>query len=116
MKAACERAARRFRELGCRVEEVAPKWPSPQAAWRTMFLGGIAARLGPALRERRDDIDAGLVAIADETRSWSPTQYVQAWFDRLAWEEHPRAALRALRPAADADDRVRGLQGRPRRP
>lgn len=55
-----------------------------------MFLGGIAARLGPALRERRDDIDAGLVAIADECRSWTPTQYVQAWFDRLAWEEHPR--------------------------
>jgi aspartyl-tRNA(Asn)/glutamyl-tRNA(Gln) amidotransferase subunit A len=90
VKAACERAARRFRELGCRVEEVTPKWPSPQAAWRTMFLGGIAARLGPALRDRRDDIDPGLVAIADETRSWSPTQFVQAWFDRLAWEEHPR--------------------------
>src|SRR6266850_1988198 len=88
--AACERAARRFRELGCRVEQVTPKWPSPQAAWRTMFLGGIAARLGPALRERRDDIDPGLAAIADETRTWSPTQFVQAWFDRLAWEEHPR--------------------------
>ena len=87
---ACGRAARRFRELGCRVEEVAPKWPSPQAAWRTMFLGGIAARLGPALRDRRDDIDPGLAAIADETRGWSPTQYVQSWFDRLAWEEHPR--------------------------
>ena len=87
---ACERAARRFRELGCRVEEVTPKWPSPHAAWRTMFLGGIAARLGPALRDRRADIDPGLVAIADETHSWSPTQFVQAWFDRLAWEEHPR--------------------------
>jgi aspartyl-tRNA(Asn)/glutamyl-tRNA(Gln) amidotransferase subunit A len=90
VKAVCERAARRFRELGCRVEEVAPKWPTPQQTWRTMFLGGIAARLGPALRERRQDIDPGLAAIADETRSWGPTQFVQAWFDRLAWEEHPR--------------------------
>ncbi|MGH7365588.1 MAG: amidase, partial [Candidatus Rokuibacteriota bacterium] len=90
VKAAGERAARRFRELGCRVEEIAPGWPSPQAAWRTMFLGGIAARLGPALRDRRDDIDPGLVAIAEETRSWSPTRFVEAWFDRLAWEEHPR--------------------------
>jgi aspartyl-tRNA(Asn)/glutamyl-tRNA(Gln) amidotransferase subunit A len=90
VKTACERAARRFRELGCRVEEIAPRWPSPQGAWRTMFLGGIAARLGPALRERRDDIDPGLLAIADETRNWGPTQFVQAWFDRLAWEEHPR--------------------------
>ncbi|HXA95348.1 MAG TPA: amidase [Candidatus Dormibacteraeota bacterium] len=90
VKALCERAARRFRELGCRVEEVAPKWPSPHQAWRTMFLGGIAARLGPALRERREDVDPGLAAIADETARWGPTQFVQAWFDRLAWEEHPR--------------------------
>ena len=37
-----------------------------------MFLGGIAARLGPALRERRDDIDPGLVAIADETPRLEP--------------------------------------------
>jgi aspartyl-tRNA(Asn)/glutamyl-tRNA(Gln) amidotransferase subunit A len=90
VKTVCERAARRFRELGCRVEEIAPKWPSPHAAWRTVFLGGITARLGPALRDRRDDIDPGLVALADETAGWSPTHYVQAWFDRLAWEEHPR--------------------------
>jgi aspartyl-tRNA(Asn)/glutamyl-tRNA(Gln) amidotransferase subunit A len=90
VKTACARAARRFRELGCRVEEIAPEWPSPQAAWRTMFLGGIAARLGPALRERRDDIDPGLLTIADEVRGWDSTRFVQAWFDRLAWEEHPR--------------------------
>jgi aspartyl-tRNA(Asn)/glutamyl-tRNA(Gln) amidotransferase subunit A len=90
VRAVCERAARRFRELGCRVEEVAPKWPSPHGAWRSIFVGGIAVRLGEALRERRDDIDPGLVAVAEETRSWGPTQFVQAWFDRLAWEEHPR--------------------------
>ena len=90
VKAVCERAARRFREMGCRVEAIEPKWPSPHAAWRTMFLGGIAARLGPALRDRRDDIDPGLLALADGTAGWSPTHYVQAWFDRLAWEEHPR--------------------------
>ena len=44
------------------------------------------ARAARAARRHRP----GLVAIADETRSWSPTQFVQAWFDRLAWEEHPR--------------------------
>ena len=63
VSAACARAARRFRELGCRVEEVAPRWPSPHAAWRTMFLGGIAARLGPALRDRAEDIDPGLAPL-----------------------------------------------------
>src|SRR5260370_15505703 len=40
---ACERAARRFRELGCRVEEVAPKWPSPHAASPYTVLRRIAA-------------------------------------------------------------------------
>ena len=31
--AICARAARAFRELGCRVEEVKPAWPSPRDAW-----------------------------------------------------------------------------------
>ena len=29
--AVCARAAKRFRELGCRVEEVNPRWPSTAA-------------------------------------------------------------------------------------
>ncbi len=90
VKAACEKAARRFRELGCRVEEVEPKWPSPIDPWKVIFCGGIAARLQPFLAERRHDIDAGLAAIVDETFSWKPTRYVQAWFDRLTWGDHPR--------------------------
>ncbi len=90
VKAACEKAARRFRELGCRVEEVNPGWPSPKDAWEAIFCGGIAARLAPYLGERRADIDAGLAAIIDEALTWGPTRYVQAWFDRLAWNEHAR--------------------------
>ena len=90
VKAACEKAARRFREVGCRVEEVKPGWPSPKDAWEGIFCGGIAARLAPYLAERRADIDAGLAAIIDGTLTWGPTRYVQAWFDRLAWNEHPR--------------------------
>ncbi len=90
VKAACEKAARRFRELGCRVEEVNPGWPSPKDAWEAVFCGGIATRLAPYLGERRGDIDPGLSAIIDETLQWGPTRYVQAWFDRLAWNDHPR--------------------------
>ncbi len=90
VKAVCEKAARRFREAGCRVEEVKPGWPSPLEAWEAIFCGGIAARLEPYLRDRRHEIDAGLAAILDETRQWGPTRYIQAWFDRLAWGEHPR--------------------------
>jgi len=88
--AVCARAAERFREMGCRVEEVNPRWPSPSQMWKAIFCGGVAARLAPYLLERRPDIDQGLAALIDETLSWGPTTYVQAWFDRMAWWEHPR--------------------------
>jgi aspartyl-tRNA(Asn)/glutamyl-tRNA(Gln) amidotransferase subunit A len=90
VRAACAKAARRFRELGCRVEEVNPGWPSPRAAWLAIFLGGLAARLAPALRERRKDIDEGLAAMIDQALEWTPTRYVEGWFERLAWADHPR--------------------------
>jgi aspartyl-tRNA(Asn)/glutamyl-tRNA(Gln) amidotransferase subunit A len=88
--AVCARAARAFRELGARVEEVKPRWPAPTECWSQIFHGGIATRLAPYL-DRRDQIDAGLVRIVEETLKNAPTRYVQAWFDRLAWWQHPRA-------------------------
>jgi len=81
---ATAKAARVFRELGCRVEEKNPSWPSPWEPWRTIFLGGIAARLAPYL-DRKKEIDAGLLAIVEESLAWPPAKYVQAWVDRLAW-------------------------------
>ncbi len=84
------KAARAFRELGCRVESVSPTWPSPYDCWRTIFLGGIGARLAPYL-DRRDQIDPGLLPIVEEMTKFPPAKYVQAWFDRLAWWQHARA-------------------------
>jgi aspartyl-tRNA(Asn)/glutamyl-tRNA(Gln) amidotransferase subunit A len=86
----CARAGKAFRELGARVEHVKPKWPSPRDCWHEIFCGGIATRLAPYL-DRRDELDPGLVRIVDETLAHPPTRYVQAWFDRLAWWQHPRA-------------------------
>jgi aspartyl-tRNA(Asn)/glutamyl-tRNA(Gln) amidotransferase subunit A len=83
-------AARAFRAFGCRVESVNPTWPSPYDCWRTIFLGGIGARLAPYL-DRRDQIDPGLLPIVEEATKIPPTKYVQAWFDRLAWWQHARA-------------------------
>ena len=88
--AVCARAARAFRDLGCRVEEVTPRWPSPFEAWSEIFCGGIATRLASYL-DRRAEIDAGLAKIIDATLRNPPTRYVQAWLDRLAWWQHPRA-------------------------
>ena len=89
VREACGKAARVFRELGCRVEEIDPGWPSPFAAWRAIFAGGIATRLASYTSER-DKIDAGLLRIVDEALKSPPTAFVQAFFDRLAWLDHPR--------------------------
>jgi len=89
VRAVCAGAARAFREIGCRLEEVAPRWPSPKDCWEQIFCGGIATRMTPYL-PRRGEIDPGLVRIIEATLGNPPTRYVQAWFDRLAWAEHPR--------------------------
>ncbi len=86
----CATAARSFRELGCRLEDVKPGWPSPREPWGVIFCGGIATRMAPYL-DRRQDIDPGLLRIIEEYLKAPPTKYVQAWFDRLAWWQHPRA-------------------------
>src|SRR5438552_784109 len=90
VREATAKAARAFRELGCRVESVEPKWPSPYDCWRAIFLGGIAVRLAPYL-DRRDQIDPGLLPIVEEATKYPPTKYVEAWFERLAWWQHARA-------------------------
>lgn len=86
----CAKAATAFRELGGRVETVAPHWPSPRECWHEIFCGGIATRMMPFL-ERREEIEAGLYKIMQTTLANPPTKYVQAWFDRLEWWQHPRA-------------------------
>jgi aspartyl-tRNA(Asn)/glutamyl-tRNA(Gln) amidotransferase subunit A len=90
IRAATARAARELRAAGCRVETVDPRWPSPYEAWRTIFLGGIAARLRGAL-DRRDEIDPGLLPVVEEALAYPPTKYVEAWFARNAWWPHARA-------------------------
>ncbi|OGL09151.1 MAG: glutamyl-tRNA amidotransferase [Candidatus Rokubacteria bacterium RIFCSPLOWO2_02_FULL_73_56] len=89
VRAVCARAARAFRETGCRVEEAKPGWPSPHDCWYEIFCGGIATRLAPYL-DRRSEIEPGLYRIIEAELTHPPTAYVQAWFDRLAWWEHPR--------------------------
>jgi aspartyl-tRNA(Asn)/glutamyl-tRNA(Gln) amidotransferase subunit A len=90
VRQAVARAARAFRELGCRVEVVAPRWPSPAECFFEIFFGGLATRLLP-YKDRKDDIEPGLLAIMDAIAAAPPSRYVQAWFDRLAWWQHPRA-------------------------
>jgi aspartyl-tRNA(Asn)/glutamyl-tRNA(Gln) amidotransferase subunit A len=89
VRAAAARGARVFREFGCRVETVNPGWPPPFQCWHAIFAGGIATRMAAHLGEP-DKIDPGLLRIIRDTMKNAPTVYVQAWFDRLAWWQHPR--------------------------
>ena len=90
VRAICAKAARAFRELGCRVETVAPRWPAPGDCWMEIFCGGIATRLAGYV-DRKDEIEPGLYELIQRTLAGPPTRYVQAWFDRLAWIQHPLA-------------------------
>src|SRR5439155_1010794 len=82
VSAVCARAAKAFRELGCRVDEVQPKWPSMMECWEQIFCGGIATRMAPSL-DQRDLIEPGLLRFIEATLKNPPTRYVQAWLDRL---------------------------------
>jgi len=90
VRAATRKAASELRAFGCRVESVNPGWPSPYACWRTIFLGGIGARLAPYLEKRRDEIDPPLLPVVEEALRMGPTAFVQASFERNAWAEHTR--------------------------
>ncbi|HEU5188963.1 MAG TPA: amidase [Methylomirabilota bacterium] len=89
VEATCAKAARRFRDLGAKVDEARLGWPSPKAAWEAVFCGGIATRMAPYL-DRPNDIDPGLLPIIQDAVKWPASRYVQAWFDRLTWYDHVR--------------------------
>jgi aspartyl-tRNA(Asn)/glutamyl-tRNA(Gln) amidotransferase subunit A len=89
VESVCAKAARRFRELGTKVDEARLAWPSPKAAWEAVFCGGIATRMAPYL-DRPQDIDPGLLPIIQDAVKWPASRYVQAWFDRLNWYDHVR--------------------------
>src|SRR5438552_12406762 len=73
VRAACAKAAKAFREIGCRVDAVSPRWPSPADAWQQLFCGGIATRMAPFL-DRRAEIEPGLQKFIDEFLAAPPTR------------------------------------------
>ncbi len=85
VRSICARAARRFRDFGCRVDTVKPEWSNPQRAWEGLFCGGIAARLEGALRKTRASIDPGLVKLIEKSQEWKRGHYIDSWFKRLDW-------------------------------
>jgi aspartyl-tRNA(Asn)/glutamyl-tRNA(Gln) amidotransferase subunit A len=114
------RAARRFADLGCTVEEVEHVFADPDPIWAPLFYGGVAGRLQGFLAEWRDRIDPGLLQVVDEGSRIGAAAFVQATLARGAfWQAvrrfflrydllltptlaHPPFAAGAERPADDS--------------
>src|SRR2546430_232435 len=73
VRAVSAKAAVAFRELGCHVETVNPRWPSPRDCWEQTFCGGIATRMAPYI-DRRAEIEPGLYRIIEATLRNPPTR------------------------------------------
>ncbi|HEY7032947.1 MAG TPA: amidase, partial [Thermomicrobiales bacterium] len=68
VRAIAERAARRFADLGCVVEEADPGWSDPWQLFHTIFyalMGGVMEKYLPEWREK---MDPGLVRIVEVGR------------------------------------------------
>ena len=89
--AIAEAAARVFSELGCVVEEVdAPLGPDPAAMWTAEFYAGVAARLAPTLRERRELLDPDVAAMIEQALAMDAEAYGRAVQMRYAFRESTR--------------------------
>jgi Asp-tRNA(Asn)/Glu-tRNA(Gln) amidotransferase A subunit family amidase len=87
VREACERAARAFEDLGCRVEPAAPGFPDPEETWARLFWGAIGAKLAPYLPAWREQMDPGLVQVVEKGRALTAFQVAEAGFQRAAlWD------------------------------
>ena len=112
VRQAAARAARAFRELGCRVEVVAPRWPSPGECWLTSSAGGWR-RGSSRTRTARTTSSRGFTRSSRDRRE--PSEPVRAGVVRPArLVAAPARVLRALRSAADADPSRARRSHRPR--
>ena len=86
-----EAAARTFAGLGCTVEEVhAPLGPDPAAMWTAEFFAGVAARLAPTLRERRELLDPDVAEMVEQALTMGAEAYGRAVQMRYAFRETAR--------------------------
>jgi aspartyl-tRNA(Asn)/glutamyl-tRNA(Gln) amidotransferase subunit A len=91
VKAIAERAAHTFAEFGCSVEEIeAPFGADPADLWTAEFYAGIAARLGPVLREHPGTLDPDVAAIVEHAIAVRAEDYFRAVFGRYEFRERVR--------------------------
>ena len=60
------------------------------AHWQTLFVAGAAARLGPFVAERGDEIEEKLRELIDEGRRLPSDGYYRAWIAKNDWWQEVR--------------------------
>jgi len=75
-------AARRFGDLGCRLEERDPGWANPVELERVLYRVSVAAECGKYLDERPEWIEATLKAMIEAGRRHSGVEYHRACMAR----------------------------------
>jgi Asp-tRNA(Asn)/Glu-tRNA(Gln) amidotransferase A subunit family amidase len=83
-------AARTFTDLGCDVEEAAPGWREPSELFHVLFYGMFGAVVEDLLPDWRDQLDPGLVWIADLGRQYSAYDVSRAHRKRLELQDTAR--------------------------
>jgi aspartyl-tRNA(Asn)/glutamyl-tRNA(Gln) amidotransferase subunit A len=121
--AICRDAAFRFAELGHQIDEGNPGWSSPMSCWQTLFVAAAAARLGPFLAERPDDIEEKLRELIVEGQRLAPDTYYRAWVAKNEWWQEVRSTFQqydvlltptaACPPFAVGRDTVGSVAGKP---
>ncbi|MDQ3694045.1 MAG: amidase [Chloroflexota bacterium] len=71
-------AARRFEELGCRVEEVSPDLPNPQEIISKLWASAMAGYFEGRLDTVRDLIDPGLLEVVEHGQTISAAELMAA--------------------------------------
>lgn len=86
--ATCREAAFAMREVGWQVEERDLAWPDPAPFGDIISGVGLASRVGP-FRDRRDDIEPGILAILERVDKLPPHAFYDAYVERNRWCAYP---------------------------
>jgi aspartyl-tRNA(Asn)/glutamyl-tRNA(Gln) amidotransferase subunit A len=88
--AAAAKAAKAFKELGVKVEEVNPGFGDPTEMFTVFWLSGAAGMLRDALPQWESRLDPGLVDQVKRGMAYSAADYVQAQIERHAYWDKVR--------------------------
>jgi aspartyl-tRNA(Asn)/glutamyl-tRNA(Gln) amidotransferase subunit A len=86
-----ERAARRFQDLGCEVEEIDAVLDSdPVDLWMSEFYAGVGVRLKKTLAEQREMLDPAVADVLKDALSQTSEEYYTKVFRRYELREKLR--------------------------